>query len=62
MLRHEGGGEIAEQLSIAAFTVSQHLKLLKQSGLVKGQIDGPRRSYCVDPWALAIVQQLVGDL
>ncbi len=55
-------GEIAEQLPIAASTVSQHLKLLKQSGLVKGQIDGPRRSYCVDPEALALLKQLVGDL
>lgn len=55
-------GEIAEQLPVAASTLSQHLKLLKQSGLVKGEVDGPRRCYCVDPEALALLKQLVGEL
>lgn len=55
-------GEIAEQLPIAASTVSQHLSQLKDAGLVKGEVDGPRRCYCVDPDALALVKQLVGAL
>lgn len=55
-------GEIADQLPIAASTVSQHLAHLKEAGLVKGEVDGPRRCYCVDPDALALLKQLVGDL
>lgn len=55
-------GEIAEQLPIAASTVSQHLGHLKEAGLVKGEVDGPRRCYCVDPDALALLKQLVGAL
>ena len=55
-------GEIAEQLPVAASTVSQHLKQLKQAGLVKGEVDGPRRCYCVDPQVLTLLKQLVGAL
>jgi ArsR family transcriptional regulator len=55
-------GEIAEQLPVAASTVSQHLAQLKAAGLVKGEVDGPRRCYCVDPEALAQLLALVGAL
>lgn len=55
-------GEIAEQLPIAASTVSQHLTHLKDAGLVTGEVDGPRRCYCVHPEALAALKQLVGAL
>jgi ArsR family transcriptional regulator len=55
-------GEIADQLPIAASTVSQHLAHLKAAGLVKGEVDGPRRCYCVDPEALALLKNLVGAL
>lgn len=55
-------GEIAEQLPLAASTVSQHLAHLKEAGLVKGEVEGPRRCYCVDPDALALLKQLVAAL
>ncbi len=55
-------GEIADQLPIAASTVSQHLTQLKESGLVTGEVDGPRRCYCVNPEAVALLRQLVGEL
>jgi ArsR family transcriptional regulator len=55
-------GEIAEQLPLAASTVSQHLTHLKEAGLIQGQVDGPRRCYCVDPSALADLRRLVGAL
>lgn len=55
-------GEIAEQLPVAASTVSQHLTQLKDAGLIKGEVDGPRRCYSVAPEALAQLQQLVGAL
>lgn len=35
-------GEIVEEMPLAQSTVSQHLKILKETGLVQGEIDGPR--------------------
>lgn len=55
-------GEIAEQLPVAASTVSQHLSQLKAAGLIKGEVDGPRRCYCVDPAVLDELKRLVGAL
>jgi ArsR family transcriptional regulator len=55
-------GEIADQLPIAASTVSQHLTHLKKVGLIKGEVDGPRRCYCVDPDVLATLRTLLGAL
>ncbi|MEY3210023.1 MAG: hypothetical protein RIT28_504 [Pseudomonadota bacterium] len=55
-------GEIAEQLPVAASTVSQHLTQLRDAGLIKGEVDGPRRCYCVAPEALAQLKTLVGAL
>ena len=48
-----GGGDLVDALPIAQSTISQHLKILKGAGLVVGEIDGPRRCYCVAPDALA---------
>src|SRR4051812_5706500 len=41
-------GDIVEHLPLAQSTVSQHLKMLKESGLIRGTIDGPRICYCVE--------------
>lgn len=40
--------DIVEQLPLSQSTVSQHLKELKNAGLIKGEIDGPRVCYCID--------------
>jgi DNA-binding transcriptional ArsR family regulator len=40
-------GNIVDQLPIAQSTVSQHLKVLKDSGWIEGRIDGPRVCYCL---------------
>jgi len=45
-------GEIVDVMPLSQATVSQHLKVLKEAGLVKGQIDGPRSCYCIDAGAL----------
>ena len=42
-------GKMVELLPLSQSTVSQHLKELKNAGLVKGTIDGPRSCYCIDP-------------
>jgi DNA-binding transcriptional ArsR family regulator len=55
-------GDIVEELPLAQSTVSQHLKVLKDAGLVRGEIDGPRVCYCLDPSALRRLRALVGSL
>lgn len=42
-------GEIVELVPLAQATVSQHLKELKTAGLIKGEVDGSRSCYCLDP-------------
>ena len=51
-------GDIVERLPLAQSTVSQHLKVLKEAGLVKGEIDGPRTCYALDREALAEFRSL----
>lgn len=41
-------GDIVEELPLSQSTVSQHLKELKDSGLIKGDIDGVKVCYCID--------------
>ena len=41
-------GELVEVLPLAQSTVSQHLKELKNAGLIDGTIDGPRSCYCIN--------------
>jgi ArsR family transcriptional regulator len=55
-------GELSDQLPLAASTVSQHLKILKDAGMIKGEVDGPRRCYCVDRSMLAHLKALVREL
>jgi ArsR family transcriptional regulator len=55
-------GDIVDELPLAQSTVSQHLKVLKEAGLVKGEIDGPRVCYCVEPRALRRLKSLIGSL
>ena len=42
-------GDIVEELPLAQATVSQHLKELKESGLIQGNIEPPKVRYCIDP-------------
>lgn len=55
-------GEIVDELPLAQSTVSQHLKVLKQAGLIQGEVDGPRICYCIDPRALRRFKVLVAGL
>ena len=41
-------GEIVELLPLAQSTISQHLKELKNAGLINGTVDGPRSCYCIN--------------
>ncbi len=41
-------GEIVEILPLAQATVSQHLKALKEAGLINGTVSGPKSCYCIN--------------
>ncbi len=55
-------GDIVDELPLAQSTVSQHLKVLKDAGLIRGEVEGPRGHYCVDPRTLRRLKALVGGL
>lgn len=41
-------GDIVSELPLSQSTVSQHLKELKEAGLIKGEIEGVKVCYCID--------------
>ena len=55
-------GDIVDELPLAQSTVSQHLKVLKDAGLIRGDVDGPRVCYCIEPRALRRLRALVASL
>ena len=55
-------GDIVDQLPLAQATVSQHLKVLKDAGLIRGTIDPPRVCYCINPAALSRLKNLMAGL
>jgi ArsR family transcriptional regulator, arsenate/arsenite/antimonite-responsive transcriptional repressor len=55
-------GEIVEAMPLAQSTVSQHLKILKETGLVQGEIDGPRVCYGIHKDAMAKLKKLIAGL
>jgi ArsR family transcriptional regulator len=55
-------GEIVDCLPLAQSTVSQHLKILKESGLIQGEVDGPKVCYCINPKQLDRLKALVTNL
>ncbi len=55
-------GEIVESLPWAQSTISQHLKILKESGLIQGEVDGPKVCYCINPRKLAELKSLIAGL
>lgn len=55
-------GEIVKELPLAQSTVSQHLKILKEAGLIRGEVDGPKVCYCINPKVLDRARTLLGEL
>ena len=55
-------GDIVDELSLAQSTVSQHLKVLKDVGLIRGDVDGPRSCYCIEPRMLRRLRALIGGV
>jgi ArsR family transcriptional regulator, arsenate/arsenite/antimonite-responsive transcriptional repressor len=55
-------GDIVNELPLAQPTVSQHLKELKNAGLIKGQIEGNAICYCIDKKALQKLQTYFANI
>lgn len=55
-------GAIVDRLPLAQATVSQHLKVLKDAGLIRGEIDPPRVCYCIDSATVRRLKQLIAAL
>lgn len=55
-------GDIVNELPLAQPTVSQHLKELKNAGLIKGNIEGNTICYCIDEDAFAILNSYFSEI
>lgn len=55
-------GSLADVVGLAASTTSQHVKVLKEAGLLLGSAEEQRTCYCVNPDRLAILKRLVKAL
>ena len=55
-------GDLVDELPLAQSTVSEHLRILREAGLVQGEIEGPRTRYCVDASGLAALKTAVATL
>ena len=49
-------GELVDELGLAQATISQHLKELKNAGIIQGTIEGVTVCYCIAPKAWKILQ------
>jgi ArsR family transcriptional regulator len=54
-------GEIVATLPLAQSPVSQHLKVLKEVGLIRGEIEGPATCYCLDAEGMTWLMRTVGE-
>lgn len=55
-------GDVVAELPLAQSTVSEHLRILREAGLVQGEIDGPRTRYCVNANGLAALRAGIAAL
>lgn len=55
-------GELVAEMPLSQSTVYEHLRILREAGLIQGEIDGPRVSYCVNRAGLAALKAAVAGL
>lgn len=55
-------GDLMAEMPLSQSTIYEHLRILRQAGLIQGEIDGPRVSYCLDLAGLAAFKQAVSGL
>lgn len=52
-------GDIVEFTALAQSTVSQHLKVLREAGLIDGEIEGPATCYCISQSGVAFLKEQI---
>jgi ArsR family transcriptional regulator len=55
-------GELVDEFALAQSTISQHLKILKDAGLIRGEIMPPHVCYCLEPRGLRRLKGLIASL
>ena len=55
-------GDLVDELPLAQSTISQHLKELKEAGLIQGEIEGAKVCYCIDEKEWKVAQELMNKL
>ena len=55
-------GEIVDVMPLSQATVSQHLKTLKNAGLITGETDGPKSCYCINTTTMRELRKRFGQL
>jgi len=55
-------GEIVDVMPLSQSTISQHLKILKNTGLITGNIDGQRSCYCINTETISTLRTSFGHL
>ncbi len=54
-------GQLVDELGLAQATISQHLKELKNAGIIQGTIEGVTVCYCIEPIAWKMLQQSIAS-
>ena len=54
-------GDLVDELGLAQATISQHLKELKNAGLIQGTIEGVSVCYCINPESWKMLEAILGD-
>ncbi len=55
-------GDVVAELPLAQSTVSEHLRVLREAGLIQGLVDGPRTRYCISGTGLAVLKAGIAGL
>lgn len=55
-------GDLVAELPLAQSTVSEHLRILREAGLIQGEIEGPRTRYCIDANGMAALRAGIAEL
>lgn len=55
-------GDVVAQFPLAQSTVSEHLRILREAGLVDATPDGTKSAYCISPEGLAVLKRGIAEL
>ena len=55
-------GDVVAELTLAQSTVSEHLRILREAGLIQSEIQGPRTRYCINAAGLAALKAGIAAL